>query len=660
MLRGVNIFCADSGTRFQALRRLLVFFLAPLSFLAVLALWEQYSPPDVATPASVQLWLEPLGTPAKALEKWPDDFHSAPWKTIQLPYTAQPWGTTRSSVGYRAWIRFPLTETQPAQQADGRQLGFMVNRVVASGPWSAWSDGRLLQTNSRDWGMQWNTPLRILVPRGAKDVTLSFPVEGDKGFALGSAYVGSADNIDQAWREREWWMAGISRTTTTMALLLAVMTLPLVLRYPKEPMYTLLCASAVVWAISNLQFLHDSTGNIGVSNWFGLALDVSINWNVALTLLFCYEFLPQRLSLAKRVLIAYAVLSSVGAVLAYVLGHYDLVVLHYLNFLVFCVAMANYIRYWLRTPTREATVLLLPQLFLLATAVHWMLFVGSMTQPDHIHTFPISVLGSVVAFLYAISRRWAAAIQTAQVHQEEMQRQLAQQKVQLQQQHEHIAALELTQQLQVQRQSLLQDLHDGLGSNLTTALVQARSGALAPGDTVLLLQELAQELRQLSAAPSHAGASVGDVLAQLRQRIEKRLERSAIELQWDVAPELPPLHQLPPGAGAQLRAILNEAVANAIKHAHASKLLIHARCQGHVLHIGVRDDGIGVANDTPAHNGQGLSGMHRRAHQMGWKLQTEPHLASNQGFSVTLQIPMRQECAPPMPCYASHSDPGAA
>ena len=647
MLRGVNIFCADPSTQLRALRRLLAVFLAPLALIAAFGLWHQYVPPDVVPPATVSLWLESLdGAPDTGVPPI-QGLNQVPWQPIRLPYTAQPWADTSKHHDYRAWVRITLPDALQRRGASEGNLAVMANRVFASGPWGAWSDGQLLQVNRRGWGLQWNTPLRVQVPTGAQEMTLSLPVRSDTGYALGSVYVGLADDIDQAWREREWWMTGVSRVATTLTALLAVMALPLALHHRKTPMYTLLCGSAVVWAISNLQFLHDDTGNLGQSTWFGLVMDVSINWHIALTLLFCFEFLPQRLAWFKSTLMAYAVISTAGATLAHALGYYDLAVMHDVNFVFFCVAMVIYIRYWLAAPTRETTVLLLPQIFLLGMGLHWMLFISEMAQPDHVHTFPLAVLGSVAAFLYAISRRWAAAIHAAQVHQNEMQQQLQTQKVQLQEQHEHIAALKLAQQLQAQRQALLQDLHDGLGSNLTSALVQARSGPLAPEDAVLLLQELAQELRQFSASSSPTGTNVGHLLAELRQRIDKRLARSGIELLWDVSPVLPTLEQLPANAGVHLRAILNEAIANALKHAQASEVRVHASVVNGTLVVTISDNGTDHPTATAGRvsGGLGLRGMHARALGMGWKLQAGPREAPDLGFAVKLQVPINMNSA---------------
>lgn len=184
-----------------------------------------------------------------------------------------------------------------------------------------------------------------------------------------------------------------------------------------------------------------------------------------------------------------------------------------------------------------------------------------------------------------------------------------------------------------------QELHDGLGSNLTSALFQARKGQLSQQDTVLLLQELAQELRQLSAqAPTSPG--LNDVLAELRQRIQRRLAQGGVALHWNVAPGLPDaaqMPQLPAEAGGQLRALLNEAVANVVKHAQASSIeLSTCVAQGHLC-VQISDNGMGF-DPHAMHTGRGLKGMAARAQAMGWDLAVTS--APGQGCQWVLRIPV--------------------
>lgn len=646
MLRGVNIFCADPNAQFLALRRVLALFLLPMALFVAATLWQQRSTPVLQPPAELALWLEPLpagqsgaSTPTQGT---PDN---ARWHSLQTPYTAAAWASPGPASHYRAWLRIRLSPDLQERSAREGRAGILLNRVFASGPWSAWAQGQLLQTNQRDWSIQWNTPLSVLLPVGASELYLALPVQADQGFALGSLHTGLAADIALAHHDRTLWMTDLPRAATIIALLLAAMTLPVALRHRSHPVYTLFCANALVWSVTNLAYFHDYSGNPGFSSWFGLAMDLSVNWNVVLSLLFALEFMPQRHPRLAGFLVAYAALSTLGAIAATLLNRYDLFINHYANILVFSASALVYLRDWAKAPTREATVLLFTLLATLITGLHSLLFVSSMARPDHVYSFPMAVLASFFAFLYVLSRRWAAAIRTAQLHQAELQEQLTAQKEQLQQQHEHIATLELTQQLHKQRQAMLQDLHDGLGSNLITALEQARTSTLPPDDAVLLLEELSQDLRQLSAAPSSVGLTVSDLLAQLRGRIDRPLARSALQLQWDVAPRLPKLQQLPEGAGVHLRAILNEAIANVLKHAYATELRVHASVVGALLHISVSDNGTGQRHPgrppSPS-GGMGLSGMHSRARAMGWTLHATTRPAPATGFAVTVQIPLAQ------------------
>lgn len=54
--------------------------------------------------------------------------------------------------------------------------------------------------------------------------------------------------------------------------------------------------------------------------------------------------------------------------------------------------------------------------------------------------------------------------------------------------------------------------------------------------------------------------------------------------------------------------VITEALANAAKHAHADRVVVHVGRQGEMLALSVTDDGVGGANP----NGAGLSGMRRR------------------------------------------------
>lgn len=638
---GVNIFSADRAIANQAIRRVLGLFVLPLVVFAWVVVWQYRVTPHVQPLAEHAVWWEPLGqvefTPdyLQQLAVRPPDFSAAQWTPAVSPATtpAQP---TMGTQKFRVWLRITPPEELVVQSAHEGRLAILINRIVCSGPWSAWAQGHLLQTNRADWGLQWNTPLRLVLPVDARTVYLGLPVIPTEGFAYGTALVGTADQIAMAWQNRDLWMTNLPRAASVVALLLALMTLPMTLQHRQDPVYALFTANALVWSATNLQYLYDITGNPGQSTWFGLVMDLSVNWNVMLTLLFAFEFQPRRMPWVTGALLAYAALSSLLAIGMKAAGAYSLVANHMGNAVAFTIGLAVYIYRFSQAPSREGAVLLLVLLGALGAGTHTLMYVSNMSHPDHVFTFPYAVLGSFFAFLYAVSRRSAQAIRVAQQHQAELTHRLAEQKVQLQSQHQHIAKLELRQQLASQRELMRQDLHDGLGSNLTSALFQARKGQLSQQDTVLLLQEMAQELRQLS-AQLPASLGLNDVLAELRQRIQRRLAQGGVTLRWNVAPSLPALAQLPAEAGTQLRALLNEAVANVIKHSQASSIDLSTCVMDGHLCVQIADNGIGF-DPQGSHTGRGLKGMAARAQSMGWRLAIES--ASGHGCRWVLRIPV--------------------
>lgn len=641
MRHGVNIFSADPAQRDRAVRRVLAVFLFPLGIFVSITLWQYRVTPNVQPASNLAIWLEPLGavdfTPdyLQQLAVQPLDFSVATWEAARSPLVV-PAQSAAGNAKFRLWLRISVPEPLAALPRQEGCLGILINRIIGSGPWSVWSADGLLQTNRKDWGMQWNKPMQVILPIGAREVYISLPVIAAEGYALGSILIGPAEDINLAGQSRNLWMTDLPRAASIVALLLVSMTLPMALRHRRERVYTLFTANALMWCLSTLQFTHDFTGNPGLSTWFGLAMDVSVNWNVILTLLFAFEIQSRRAPWISGGLLAYAALSSIAAIAMMALGQYSLFTNHYGNIIVFLIGLAVFMYRWAKAPSREGFVLLLAMLLLLSTGVHSLLYVSSMSHPDHVHTFPLAVLGSFFAFLYAISRRSALAIETAEQYQSELQRQLAQQKTQLEAQHRQIAELALQRQLTNQREAMLQDLHDGLGSNLTSALFQARKGSLSQTDTVLLLQELAEELRQLSVAEP-ASLGVNDILAELRQRVQKRLTQGGIGLEWQVATNLPGLGQLPLGSGPHLRAMLGEAIANALKHAGASHIKVFAECTQASLNIEIIDNGCGFEPDNHK-PGRGLAGARQRAELIGCEFGIEQ--AENRGSRFWISMPM--------------------
>ena len=588
----------------------------------------------------VEVWHESVGPVVfdqpgvtELVQRAPD-WQRMQWSPTQLPSFIEL-GTSvdlpPDAPKMRAWFRIPIP---PEGSTHGRLA--LLGLRVQGGPWAIWADGQLIQANLADWRIQWNVPLRVTLPLGTREVLLAVPYAQPLGYSVGSLFVGPVDTVDSAWQERNFLYQELPRLMAFVALLLMLVSFHLAWSRPKEPMFALLGFNALVWSISCLQYAYDVTGQDVLTVWLTSAVDSSITWVVVLACIFAFEFEDIAVPRLRVGMLIYACLSTVLTLPIWTWEKNALMFQQYINVVIYVTGqLVLGWRLWHR-PRREGIAMLLAMCIQLALGIHTLENLSNQTNPDSFYSYPISTMLLYLAFMYAMSRRTVAALDTAEHHEGVLRARLAEQEQRLAAQHAQLQQLEVQRSLAHQHDTIMQDLHDRLGSNLTSALLQARTGALDPQETVLLLQDLTDELRHIGKSQTDDRRGLNEVLAELRQRVQHRLAHGGIQLVWDVDPALPPL------SGKQtaqhLRALLSEAIANAIKHAGARHITVQASQGQGGVHIAVSDDGQGFDPQATEH-GRGLPGMRRRAEEMGASL----HLQSQpgQGSRVELVFPLK-------------------
>ncbi|MEO1519010.1 MAG: sensor histidine kinase [Bacteroidota bacterium] len=153
---------------------------------------------------------------------------------------------------------------------------------------------------------------------------------------------------------------------------------------------------------------------------------------------------------------------------------------------------------------------------------------------------------------------------------------------------------------------------------LDNACVEIRKIAHDMQSSTLLQFGLAEELKELadSLRESQKMEVVVSVFG-LEQRMESSMESAIYK-------------------------IIQELVANALKHAQASKIQIHLNRFEQLVNLIVEDNGIGFAPQLPAHEqGMGLKNIRSRV----LNLQGSLHIDSNstKGTSITIDIPYQQK-----------------
>ena len=172
-----------------------------------------------------------------------------------------------------------------------------------------------------------------------------------------------------------------------------------------------------------------------------------------------------------------------------------------------------------------------------------------------------------------------------------------------------------------ERQRIMQDMHDGLGSQLMSSLMLVERGALSNEQVAQILRESIDDMRLAIDALAAEETDLGSALGNLRYRIEPRLRAAGIELAWD-ARNLPESIGLHPDAVLPILRIVQEALNNALKHsgARVARVTFDTTRVGDAdyLDIRVADNGRGMS--TEGTGGRGLLNMRNRALRIGAQL----------------------------------------
>ncbi|MEY4294486.1 MAG: hypothetical protein RLY82_174 [Pseudomonadota bacterium] len=187
-----------------------------------------------------------------------------------------------------------------------------------------------------------------------------------------------------------------------------------------------------------------------------------------------------------------------------------------------------------------------------------------------------------------------------------------------------------------ERQRIMSDIHDTVGSQLVGVLALARGGAAARVIEQHASDAL-QELRIAVDAIQPVNGNLAAVLATLRHRLQPRLDAAGLRLVWRVD-DLPRLESLTPAMIQHIQRIVMEAFSNVLQYAKATTVTVTASLIEipPSIQICIADDGIGLQQQ--ANLGQGLASMRLRAQAIGAQLDTRAG-HTQQGLAVILTLP---------------------
>jgi signal transduction histidine kinase len=218
---------------------------------------------------------------------------------------------------------------------------------------------------------------------------------------------------------------------------------------------------------------------------------------------------------------------------------------------------------------------------------------------------------------------------------------------------------------ELERTRLAGQLHDGVGQTLTavTLTLDTVTSVLATGDSAGPA-EAATLVERARVLTSQALGDTRDLAGRLRPpRLHERGIASALEdlaantgrpVTVSIADDARRPALLDADREVEAYRVVQEALANATRHAEASRILLDLAVHDEILTIIVADDGRGFAMDGRRDGTLGIPGMYERAAMMGARIRISS--APGAGTRVRLEIPI----VPSTSLQATAAAPAAA
>jgi signal transduction histidine kinase len=201
-----------------------------------------------------------------------------------------------------------------------------------------------------------------------------------------------------------------------------------------------------------------------------------------------------------------------------------------------------------------------------------------------------------------------------------------------------------------ERSRIAREMHDGLAQILGYLSLEMQTLAFLVGqdNREQALAELHQARSRINAAQADVRESIlslrttlaGDVglIPALQQYVEEFGVQTGIEMTLVAEVEQP---RLSPLAETQLVRVVQEALANVRKHAHAQRVEVRLATRGDCLTVSVQDDGVGMnGRGSPDAGHFGIQTMRERAESVGGGLSITSRPGA--GTQVELWLPLAQ------------------
>ncbi|MDQ0570881.1 signal transduction histidine kinase [Variovorax paradoxus] len=569
------------------------------------------------------------------------------WKAVNLPHTAGRELVPTSSGGAQTvtdWYRIDLAAVAPSAQ----ERLLYLPRWKTLGHIAVYGDGVLLyQSHGSPVHNGYNHPL--LLPLNAAAHTLSpasvlIRVDRLRSSGSGFSTVWVGDQASLSWRYQGRRLLQVQLPFMGSAAFLAVglFAFAVWLGKRRESLYLLFFA---ISATASLRMFHYYAGGdyFPISDeWLEWTTVASLLWLIILIHLFLQRLHQQPSPWLTRSSVALALVCN-AATLPHastsIASLYLLTPL--LNLAVLPIAVLIFavnLRKALRAQLPEGRLVAGWAALTVAFTSYDGLLQNNLVSPESVYTSPYAIIGLFFIFSYIMFQRYTGAFAEVGRLNKGLAERLRAREAELEQSYQRLRVIENEQMLSAERRRLMQDMHDGLGSSLISAIRSVEQGALNDAEVSGVLKGCMEDLKLAIDSMESVDADLLLLLATLRFRLAPRIESAGLALRWEVQP-LPALPWLDPSSALHILRIMQECVANVLRHTRATVICFSTATEGQGVCVVIEDNGSGfIVEEALRRSGRGLRNQQRRASAIGgtvsWK-------SSSAGTRFTLWLPLQ-------------------
>jgi signal transduction histidine kinase len=544
---------------------------------------------------------------------------SAPWQAITFPHrSAKPRGDELVPYWYRAsfefdghsqptWLFFPKLRSGGTIFVNGKEVGHIR------------SADALTQ-------VRWFKPSLVFVPaatlhKGRNEVAVQFAIR-EPFTSFGDFMVGAEPELRDRFDNLLFWEDTSTTVSNLICLAFGALSLSFWLRRRQEQLYGILAACALFWGVRTFVFRMPV-----------VPMDYWVLWR------FCYYFTTGGFIVCITVFILRFSQSASRGLTNFLLAYWLLGCAMFLligsparlpmdawwtlGFLPFTAyAALRLVDFALRRRTASSIAMVFAILFALALALHDFGVQHNLFGLNEFYLLHLGIPAFLLVMASVLLDRFVRTLRQSDITAELLAARVAEREAELAMSYERLRDLERAHATAEERQRIVQDMHDGVGSQLLSSLLMIERHEVSKSDIVSLLQECLDDMRLVIDSLSPDEPDLLPVLGNLRFRMEPRMTKMGLVSTWSYR-NLPDTLVLAPHDSLQILRILQEALTNVFKHANAKQVWVNVGLANGVLELSVTDDGNGF--DPTCHPaGRGIVNMRTRATRIGAELSVRP------------------------------------